>query len=626
MTVRAASYSGVRVYEIQARGVPVMRRMADAYINATQILRAAGLPKPQRTKILERDVTGGVHEKVQGGYAGFQGTWIPLDSARLLARAHNVEQDVEELLSYEPKPGDSELPAKEKRKRAPKPPVAVQNATANAYALTGAGAAQQQAQKLTPSQQEVLQKVLAAGREQQQQQQLQQPLVSNLQVNGGMLPVAEKWTSSSSSHGISDGGMPSSSSDTEAHKDGSGSGSARKDQAIAMMNFQYPETPDARRTTKMSLRPPGSRTKRRPLYPGEDDDEAPNNNNSSNAAAHHPTPPSSAKKRRVVAENMASSSPGSHYHYHHHHHHGSSVHSSRSPSMGARDKTPPHAGKRCEGCNATSTPQWRRGPSGKRTLCNACGVKYSFGRLRPAGDTPEEDNGGDSTDSSSSDSSSDDMDLDVPARQYGTQPQYHQDLPSGPMESLLLAASYSWEQAKTENSNLVIPGLLQSTAAANTGAAAAAAPGGANLELEIKSLKRKLKESERGRKTLHKILVQTARHDFGVDDSLRAVLHKVAGPPSSSSSSYARPIAKPRSSSSSAFVYNTPRFDPMPSQLTESEDSEDDDVDEREYVVRFLRRVHDINRQEEYNVGLFNGGCSAQQSRGVRSSRGRWAH
>ncbi|KAI8921998.1 transcription regulator HTH, apses-type DNA-binding domain-containing protein, partial [Powellomyces hirtus] len=100
MTIRPASYSGVRVYEIQARGVPVMRRMADAYINATQILRAAGLPKPQRTKILERDVTGGIHEKVQGGYAGFQGTWIPLDSARLLAAAHGVEQDLEELFSY----------------------------------------------------------------------------------------------------------------------------------------------------------------------------------------------------------------------------------------------------------------------------------------------------------------------------------------------------------------------------------------------------------------------------------------------------------------------------------------------------------------------------------------------
>ncbi|KAI8996057.1 transcription regulator HTH, apses-type DNA-binding domain-containing protein, partial [Gaertneriomyces semiglobifer] len=98
--IRTASYSGVRVYEIQCRGVPVMRRVADAYINATQILRAAGLPKPQRTKILERDVTGGVHEKVQGGYAGFQGTWIPLDSARMLARAHGVERDMDDLLSY----------------------------------------------------------------------------------------------------------------------------------------------------------------------------------------------------------------------------------------------------------------------------------------------------------------------------------------------------------------------------------------------------------------------------------------------------------------------------------------------------------------------------------------------
>ena len=36
--------------------------------------------------------------------------------------------------------------------------------------------------------------------------------------------------------------------------------------------------------------------------------------------------------------------------------------------------------KKCEACNATSTPQWRRGPSGSRTLCNACGVKYSQGR------------------------------------------------------------------------------------------------------------------------------------------------------------------------------------------------------------------------------------------------------
>lgn len=31
----------------------------------------------------------------------------------------------------------------------------------------------------------------------------------------------------------------------------------------------------------------------------------------------------------------------------------------------------------CLGCNATSTPEWRRGPLGPRTLCNACGLVYA---------------------------------------------------------------------------------------------------------------------------------------------------------------------------------------------------------------------------------------------------------
>lgn len=39
------------------------------------------------------------------------------------------------------------------------------------------------------------------------------------------------------------------------------------------------------------------------------------------------------------------------------------------------------ANRVCEVCGATQTPQWRRGPLGKRTLCNACGVKWSAGRL-----------------------------------------------------------------------------------------------------------------------------------------------------------------------------------------------------------------------------------------------------
>ncbi|EFJ47495.1 hypothetical protein VOLCADRAFT_117837, partial [Volvox carteri f. nagariensis] len=29
----------------------------------------------------------------------------------------------------------------------------------------------------------------------------------------------------------------------------------------------------------------------------------------------------------------------------------------------------------CVECGATSTPQWREGPMGPKTLCNACGVR-----------------------------------------------------------------------------------------------------------------------------------------------------------------------------------------------------------------------------------------------------------
>ena len=50
-----------------------MRRRSDAYMNATQILKVAGFDKPQRTRVLEREVQKGEHEKVQGGYGKYQG-------------------------------------------------------------------------------------------------------------------------------------------------------------------------------------------------------------------------------------------------------------------------------------------------------------------------------------------------------------------------------------------------------------------------------------------------------------------------------------------------------------------------------------------------------------------------
>ncbi|XP_052141200.1 GATA transcription factor 6-like [Oryza glaberrima] len=39
--------------------------------------------------------------------------------------------------------------------------------------------------------------------------------------------------------------------------------------------------------------------------------------------------------------------------------------------------------RRCSHCGVQKTPQWRAGPEGAKTLCNACGVRYKSGRLLP---------------------------------------------------------------------------------------------------------------------------------------------------------------------------------------------------------------------------------------------------
>ena len=73
--IYSAVYSGVPVYEMMCHNVAVMRRRYDSYLNATQILKVAGIDKGRRTKILEREILQGEHEKVQGGYGKYQGTW-----------------------------------------------------------------------------------------------------------------------------------------------------------------------------------------------------------------------------------------------------------------------------------------------------------------------------------------------------------------------------------------------------------------------------------------------------------------------------------------------------------------------------------------------------------------------
>ncbi|KAF3931685.1 hypothetical protein ABW19_dt0201917 [Dactylella cylindrospora] len=41
--------------------------------------------------------------------------------------------------------------------------------------------------------------------------------------------------------------------------------------------------------------------------------------------------------------------------------------------------------KDCANCHTKNTPEWRRGPSGKRDLCNSCGLRYAklVGRISP---------------------------------------------------------------------------------------------------------------------------------------------------------------------------------------------------------------------------------------------------
>ncbi|MQM02842.1 hypothetical protein Taro_035610 [Colocasia esculenta] len=63
------------------------------------------------------------------------------------------------------------------------------------------------------------------------------------------------------------------------------------------------------------------------------------------------------------------------------------------PGSARKKKTPkpaeregsdgPVDGPKCLHCATERTPQWRAGPMGPKTLCNACGVRYKSGRLVP---------------------------------------------------------------------------------------------------------------------------------------------------------------------------------------------------------------------------------------------------
>ncbi|KAI8913110.1 hypothetical protein DFJ77DRAFT_466811 [Powellomyces hirtus] len=79
----------------------------------------------------------------------------------------------------------------------------------------------------------------------------------------------------------------------------------------------------------------------------------------------HGTPPQLPHLHHALPPHILNAPPPPHHHpHHHHHHHHSSGTSLSQPKL-------------CESCLTTESPEWRKGPSGLKTLCNACGLRYS---------------------------------------------------------------------------------------------------------------------------------------------------------------------------------------------------------------------------------------------------------
>jgi ankyrin repeat protein len=86
---------------MEVNSIAVMRRRKDSWLNATQILKVAGIEKGKRTKVLEKEILIGEHEKVQGGYGKYQGTWIKFERGLEFCKQYGVEELLRPLLTYD---------------------------------------------------------------------------------------------------------------------------------------------------------------------------------------------------------------------------------------------------------------------------------------------------------------------------------------------------------------------------------------------------------------------------------------------------------------------------------------------------------------------------------------------
>lgn len=112
--IEIATYAETDVFECYIRGIEshiVMRKVRDDWVNLTQMFKIGNFSKNQRTKILEKESSQIQHEKIQGGYGRFQGTWVPLDKAKIIAAKYNIiDPVVTTIINFIPDPNN--LPRK----------------------------------------------------------------------------------------------------------------------------------------------------------------------------------------------------------------------------------------------------------------------------------------------------------------------------------------------------------------------------------------------------------------------------------------------------------------------------------------------------------------------------------
>ncbi|KIV81197.1 hypothetical protein PV11_08633 [Exophiala sideris] len=98
--IERTSYKDTGYLVMNVRGLLVMRRESDSFLNASQITKFAGVEQGRKIRVAEDQIEG-EYERIIGGYAPYQGIWVSHDYGRRLARDHNVEQTLLPLLDYD---------------------------------------------------------------------------------------------------------------------------------------------------------------------------------------------------------------------------------------------------------------------------------------------------------------------------------------------------------------------------------------------------------------------------------------------------------------------------------------------------------------------------------------------